>query len=49
MCHNQGKQHLKDCLWKFFWINEQLHTYPSLNPTLTLVCYQLTVIVLGEG
>ena len=28
---------------------EQLHTYPSPNPTLTLTCYQLTVVVVGEG
>ena len=27
----------------------QLPTYPSPNPTLTLTCYQLTVLGLGEG
>ena len=27
----------------------QLPTYPSPNPTLTLTCYQLTVVELGEG
>ena len=29
-------------------ISEQFHTYPSPNLTLTLTCYQLTVVVLGE-
>ena len=28
---------------------EPLVTYPSLNPTLTLTCRQLTVVELGEG
>ena len=28
---------------------EQLYTYPSPNPTLTLTCYQLTEVVVGEG
>ena len=27
----------------------QLPTYPSHNPTLTLNCYKLTVVGLGEG
>ena len=27
----------------------QLPTYPSPNPTLTLTCYQLIVVELGEG
>ena len=27
----------------------QLPTYPSPNPTLTLTCYQLIVVGLGEG
>ena len=30
-------------------VSEQLNTYPSLYQTLTLSCYQLTVIGLGEG
>ena len=30
-------------------ISGQLPTYPSPNPTLTLACYQLTVVELGEG
>ena len=30
-------------------VSEQLRTYPSLNPTLTLTCYQLTFVGLGEG
>ena len=30
-------------------VSEQLSTYPSLNQTLTLSCYQLTVFELGEG
>ena len=30
-------------------VSRQLPTYPSLNPTLTLTCYQLTVVELGEG
>ena len=30
-------------------VSGQLPTYPSLNPTLTLTCYQLTVVELGEG
>ena len=30
-------------------VSEQLPTYPSPNPTLTLTCYQLTVVELGEG
>ena len=28
---------------------QQLPTYPSPNPTLTLTCSQLTVVELGEG
>ena len=27
----------------------QLPTYPSPNPMLTLTCYQLTVVELGDG
>ena len=27
----------------------QLSTYPSPNPTVTLTCYQVTVVGLGEG
>ena len=30
-------------------VSGQLPTYPSPNPTLTLNCYQLTVVGLGEG
>ena len=30
-------------------VSGQLPTYSSLNPTLTLTCYQLTVVELGEG
>ena len=30
-------------------VSEQLQTYPSLNPTLTLTCYQLNVVELGRG
>ena len=30
-------------------VSGQLPTYPSPNPTLTLTCYQLTVVELGEG
>ena len=30
-------------------VSGQLPTYPSPNPTLTLTCYQLTVVGLGEG
>ena len=30
-------------------VSGQLPTYPSPNPTLTLSCYQLTVVELGEG
>ena len=30
-------------------VSGQLPTYPSLNPTLTLIYYQLTVVELGEG
>ena len=30
-------------------VSEQLPTYPSPNPTLTLSCCQLTVVGLGEG
>ena len=30
-------------------VSGQLLTYPSPNPTLTLSCYQLTVVELGEG
>ena len=30
-------------------VSGQLPTHPSLNPTLTLTCYQLTVVELGEG
>ena len=29
-------------------VSAKLHTHPSPNPTLTLSCYQLTVVVLGE-
>ena len=30
-------------------VSEQLPTYHSPNSTLTLTCYQLTVVELGEG
>ena len=30
-------------------ISELLHTNPSPNTTLTLTCYQLIVVGLGEG
>ena len=30
-------------------VSDQLRTYPSPNPTLTLTCYQLTVFKSGEG
>ena len=30
-------------------VSGQLSTYPYPNPTLTLTCYQLTVVELGEG
>ena len=30
-------------------VSWQLPTYPSPSPTLTLTCYQLTVVELGEG
>ena len=44
----------KEFLWKYrveesISVSEQLPTYPSPNPTLTLTCYQLTVVELGEG
>ena len=28
---------------------DQLHTYPSPDPTLALTCYCLIVVELGEG
>ena len=28
---------------------EQMHTYPTPYQTLTLTCYQLTIVGLGEG
>ena len=30
-------------------VSEQLRSHPSPNPTLTLTCYQLTVVGLREG
>ena len=30
-------------------VSGKLPTYPSPNPTLTLTCYQLTVVELEEG
>ena len=30
-------------------VSEQLQPYPSLKPTLTLTCYQLSVVELGRG
>ena len=30
-------------------VSGQLPTYPSPNPALTLSCYQLTFVELGEG
>ena len=30
-------------------VSGQLPTYPSPNPMLTLTCYQLTVVELGDG
>ena len=30
-------------------VSEQLRAYPSLNPTLSLTCYQSTVVGLREG
>ena len=30
-------------------VSEQLPTYHSPNSTLTLTCYQLTVVELGDG
>ena len=30
-------------------VSGQLPIYPSPSPTLTLTCYQLTVVELGEG
>ena len=30
-------------------VSGQLPTYPSPDPTLTLTCYQLTIVELGEG
>ena len=30
-------------------VSRQLSTYPSPNPTLTLTCYQLTLVELREG
>ena len=30
-------------------VSGQLPTYPSPNPTLTLTCYQSTVVELGRG
>ena len=29
--------------------SDQLHTYPSPDPTLTLTCYFFIVVELGEG
>ena len=29
--------------------SDQLHTYPSPGPTLTLTCYFCIVVELGEG
>ena len=30
-------------------VSGQLPTYPSPNATLTLTCYQLTIVELGKG
>lgn len=30
-------------------VSKQLHTYPSPNLAITLNCYQLTAVGLGEG
>ena len=30
-------------------LSEQLRTYPSPSPSLTLTCHQLTVVVGGVG
>ena len=41
-----------DCKPKFHGsmsVSQQLHTYPFPNLTLTLTCYQLTLMRLGEG
>ena len=37
------------CLVGSISVSGQLPTHPSLNPTLTLSCFQLTVVELGEG
>ena len=30
-------------------VSEQMHTYSTPYQTLTLTCYQLTIVGLGEG
>lgn len=30
-------------------VSDELLTHPSPNPLLTLTCYQLTVVGIGEG
>ena len=39
----------KVSLFDSILVSEQLRSYPSPNPTLTLTCYQLTVVGLREG
>ena len=39
----------KVSLFDSILVSEQLRSHPSPNPTLTLTCYQLTVIGLREG
>ena len=52
LCRLQGKLALSPKQHNYFGsvsVSGQLLTYPSPNPTLTLNCYQLTVVELGEG
>ena len=43
---NSGKHH-GEC--GSISVSEQLHTFPSPDPILTLTCYQLTDVGLGHG
>ena len=49
---NEGKNsslYVMKSIFGSISVSGQLPTYPSPNPTLTLTCYQLTVLGLGEG
>ena len=50
MIYEQFKGGCKDySLASTLLVSGQLPTYPSPNLTLTLACYQLTAVELGEG